>query len=187
MSAPDVYNEKRISMLTDDLRGKVWHNLVISQFQKAGCTRGDGKPWTACFDHLPVRRVRVATGSKEFGSYNHQSGICRWRDRYWYVFSNSAVNEEVPGMRTMITSSDDLTTWSDPACVAPGDVPGDMWRQTGGVMGYHDKLVVFVQTKTGHHLTRKPGMSANEETKTVYKVGLFVSTDGENWTVLLSL
>jgi len=181
MSEADVYDEKRISMLTDELRQKVRHNLVTSQFQKAGCTRGDGKPWPAWLDHVPIERVRVATGSKEFGSYNHQSGICRWRGRYWYVFSNSAVDEEVPGMRTMITSSEDLSTWTDASCVAPGDIPGDMWLQTGGVMGYEDKLVAFVQTKTGHHLTRKPGMSANEETKTVYKVGLFISSDGESW------
>lgn len=182
MSGADVYDEKRISMLTEELRQTVWHNLVTSQFQKAGCTRGDGKPWPEWFDHVSTERVRVATGSKEFGSYNHQSGICRWRERYWYVFSNCAVDEEVPGMRTMIASSEDLSTWTDASCVAPGDIPGDMWRQTGGVMGYEDKLVVFVQTKTGHHLTRKPGMSANEETKTVYKVGLFTSSDGESWT-----
>ena len=182
MLKADIYTETRISMLTDELRQKVRNNLVTSQFGKAGCTRADGKDWPAWFDHAPIERVRVVTGSRDFGTYNHQSGICRWRGRYWYVFSNSAVDEEAPGQRTMITSSEDLSTWSKPACVAPGDATGDMWRNTGGVMGYEDKLIVFVQTKTRFRPARKPGMSANDESKSVCKVAFFISSDGENWT-----
>ncbi|HCR19746.1 MAG TPA: hypothetical protein DIU35_19900 [Candidatus Latescibacteria bacterium] len=182
VTEPDIYTETRISMLTPELRQKVRDNLVTSQFQKAGCVRPDGQSWPAWFNHVPIERVRVATGSKDFGMYNHQAGICNWQDRYWYVFSNGADNEEAPGQRTMLTSSQDLVNWSNPTCVAPGDPKGDMWRNTGGVMGYGDRLVVFVQTKTGHSTARKPGMSANEEAKAARKVGVFVSSDGKDWT-----
>ena len=177
----DIYEQKRISMLSSDLRLLVNRNLIRHQFEKAGCTRGDGKPWKDVFERLEVERIRVVTGTREFGTYNHQSGICLWKGKYWYVFSNSAVHEEFPGMRTMITNSLDIKTWSDPICVAPGNVPGDMWRQTAGVYAYRDQLIVFVQTNTGHHLTRMPGMSVNDITKTVYKVDVFTSTDGLNW------
>ncbi|MDP6775131.1 MAG: hypothetical protein QGI83_00035, partial [Candidatus Latescibacteria bacterium] len=74
MPEPDVYNEQRISMLTPELREKVRHNLVTTQFRKAGCTRPDGQDWPAWFEQAPVERVRVATGSKAFGTYNHQPG-----------------------------------------------------------------------------------------------------------------
>jgi hypothetical protein len=178
---PDVYTETRISMLTPDLRQRVRDNLVTSQFKKAGCTRPDGQEWPAWFDHAPMRRVRVATGSRAFGTYNHQAGICRWRNRYWYVFSNGAVHEEAPGQRTLITRSEDLSSWSRPACVAPGDVSRRLWRNTGGIMGYEDRLVVFVQTKTGGGAAPKPGMSANEESRTTCTIGLVISADGENW------
>lgn len=179
--APDVYKEKRINMLTAELRGQVFSYLIRHQFRKSGTTTTNGKARPDVFPHVSVQRHRVFTSTPETGTYNHQAGICRWRDRYWYVFSNSAVDEEVPGMRTMITSSPDLETWSEPVCVAAGDVPGDMWRQTAGVMGTADRLVVFVQTKTGHHLTRKPGMSATDITRTVFQVDLFTSADGATW------
>ena len=182
MHQADIAEQKRIFMLAPELRAQTFHHLIRSQFEKAGCLRGDGRPWEDVFPRLAPRRVRVATGSEEFGCYNHQSGICRWRDKYWYVFSNSAIHEEVPGMRTMVAHSDDLGSWSPSTCVAAGDVPGDMWRQTGGILAHGDRLIVLVQTKTGHHLTRKPGMSAGDITKTQYKVGLFWSADGENWT-----
>lgn len=182
MSKADIYTETRISMLTDELREKVRHNLVTSQFKKAGCTRSDGQEWPAWFEHVPIERVRVATGSKEFGTYNHQAGICRWRDRYWYVFSNSAVDEEAPGQRTMITSSEDLATWTEPVCIAPGDPSGDMWRNTGGVMATEDQLIAFVQTKQNFRPAPTPGMSSADESKTVSTVGYCLSSDGENWT-----
>ena len=92
MTEPDIYSETRISMLTPELRQRVRDNLVTSQFQKAGCKRPDGQEWPAWFDHIPIEQVRVVTGSKDFGMYNHQAGICRWQDRYWYVFSNGADN-----------------------------------------------------------------------------------------------
>ncbi len=181
MPVPDIYSETRISMLTPDLRQRVRDNLVTSQFKKAGCTRPDGKEWPAWFDRAPIRRVRVATGSSTFGTYNHQAGICRWRNRYWYVFSNGAVHEEAPGQQTLITRSQDLSSWSRPSCVAPGDVSRSLWRNTGGIMDYEDRLVVFVQTKTGGGAAAKPGMSANQESKTTCKIGLVISADGENW------
>ena len=165
MPVPDIYTETRISMLTPELRQRVRDNLVTSQFTKAGCTRPDGKDWPAWFDHAPIRRIRVATGSRAFGTYNHQAGICRWRGKYWYVFSNGRVDEEAPGQRTLITRSEDLAAWSRPGCVAPGDVQGRMWRNTGGIMGYDDRLVVFVQTKTGGGAARRPGMSARDESR----------------------
>ena len=182
MPVPDIYTETRISMLTPELRQRVRDNLVTSQFTKAGCTRPDGKDWPAWFDHAPIRRIRVATGSRAFGTYNHQAGICRWRGKYWYVFSNGRVDEEAPGQRTLITHSEDLAAWSRPGCVAPGDVQGRMWRNTGGIMGYDDRLVVFVQTKTGGGAARRPGMSARDESRITCGVGLFVSADGESWT-----
>lgn len=182
MTDPDIYTETRISMLNPELRQRVRDNLVTSQFQKAGCLRPDGQEWPAWFDHVPIRRVRVATGSRAFGMYNHQAGICRWKDRYWYVFSNGADNEEAPGQRTLMTSSPDLLAWSEPQCVAPGDPKGDLWRNTGGVMGYGEKLVVFVQTKTGHSSARQPGMSANEETRATRKAGIFVTDDANTWS-----
>ena len=182
MPIPDIYTETRISMLTPELRQRVRDNLVTSQFKKAGCTRPDGREWPAWFDHVPVRRSRVASGSRAFGAYNHQAGICRWQDKYWYVFSNGMVDEEAPGQRTLIAHSEDLNAWPEPTCVAPGDVPGRMWRNTGGIMGYDDRLVVFVQTKTGGGAARRPGMSAGDEARTTCSVGLFISADGESWT-----
>ena len=182
MSAPDIYTETRISMLTPDLRQRVRDNLVTSQFRKAGCTRPDGEEWPAWFDQAPVRRSRVATGTTAFGTYNHQAGICRWRGAYWYVFSNGAVDEEAPGQQTLIARSEDLSGWSRPAGVAPGDVSGRMWRNTGGIMGYGDRLIAFVQTKTGGGAARRPGMSAGDETKISCSVGLCISTDGQRWT-----
>ena len=176
--------DKAIDMLTRPDKANISRtrrdNQVTSQFQKAGCGRPDGQPWPAWFNHVPIERVRVATGSKDFGMYNHQAGICNWQDRYWYVFSNGADNEEAPGQRTMLTSSQDLVSWSNPTCVALGDPKDDMWRNTGGVMGYEDRLVVFVQTKTGHSTARKPGMRANEEARAARKVEVLLSSQSKD-------
>jgi len=182
MCKPDLFETKRISMLTPDLRMQVFQYLIGSQFTKSGTTRQDGGPWPEVFDKIDVERVRIATGTPQFGTYNHQSGICKWQDRYWYVFSNSAVDEEVPGMRTMISSSEDLKQWSEPTCVAPGDVDSEMWRQTGGVYPHGDRLVVFVQTKKFYHPTATAGMSGGDITREKHRVGLFWSTDAVNWT-----
>ncbi|MFH0963911.1 MAG: exo-alpha-sialidase [Planctomycetota bacterium] len=181
MPSPDIYDQRRISMLSPELRERVFHNLITHQFLKAGCTRADGKPWPEWFQRLPVERHRVFTSTPERGTYNHHAGVCGWRGKYWYVFSNCLKDEDVPGQRTMIARSDDLGKWSEPVCVAAGDIPGDMWRGTGGVFAAQDRLFVCVMTMAGHYLTRKPGMSTTEVTKTRHRISFFLSTDGAAW------
>ena len=177
----NIYTQRRISMLTPQSRQRVYANLVRHQFQKSGTTKADGKPRPEVFKHVPVQRSRVFTGTPQKGTCNHQSGFCQWQGEYYYVFSNSQVDEEVPGMRTMITTSTDLVEWREPWCLAAGDVKADMWRQTGGIMAFDDRLVAFVQTKIGHHLTSRAGMSAADQTKTQYRVSIFVSKDAQVW------
>jgi hypothetical protein len=57
-----------------------------------------------------------------------------------------------------------------------------MWRNTAGVMGYGDRLVALVQTKTGGRPASKPGMSAKEESRTTCRTGMATSCDGVTWT-----
>ena len=97
MPTPDIYEQKRISMLSPELCQLEFPSLIKSQFEKAGCTRGDGKPWEDVFEKLKVERTRVATASKEFGTYNHQSGICHWKGKY-------SVNKEHMELLTVDTN-----------------------------------------------------------------------------------
>lgn len=181
MKNPDIFVHKRISMLDPELRHKSQLNYLLSQFKRSGTSPDGVEAWPDILERVPVERIRVFTGTTEGGTYNHQAGICKWRGRYYYVWGNSAIHEERPGMCTLLSTSDDLRAWSDPVCVAPGDPGADMWRQTAGIYSDDNRLVVFVQTKTGHKLSSEASMSANDAAVERGRIDRFVSTDGVHW------
>jgi hypothetical protein len=178
---PDIYGQRRISMLTGELRQQVFQNHLLNQFKRSGTTPDGLAAWPEVMKHAPVQRIRVFTGMPETGTYNHHAGLCRWRDQYCYVWSNSAVHEDHPGQSVLLSMSADFRAWTEPLCVAPGAVAGDLWRVSAGVAVFSDRLTVFVITKTRHLVSRKPGMSANEPAVERTRIDVFTSDDSISW------
>ena len=143
-----VTTQKHVSMLSDDVRGKLsqfhWH----WQFQPARCLmknddHGPQGITPPIIPYAPVTRSRVYTASREAGSYNHHSQIAKFKGRYYFAFSNGYVDEEAEGQRIMISSSEDGRVWTPASRVIGGDPGTHEVHNCVGLFSGDDSLYVF--------------------------------------------
>jgi len=62
---------------------------------------------------LDVQTARLYSPVSEW-TYSHHASITRFRGRYHAIWSNGHVDEDAPGQRVLIASSDDFVAWSEP-------------------------------------------------------------------------
>jgi len=128
---------------------------------------------------IKTDRNRVYTGEGDAGTYNHHSQLARFKGRYYFAWSNSAIYEDYPGQSTMLAVSDTGRDWSEARCVAPGDADSGLLRWTSGLYADDSRLYLF---GVAHYATLDaavPGMRRFEWGRS--RLDLHVSSDGENW------
>ena len=96
---------------------------------------------TNCYDpqvlrlKLPVERVYLYLPEREW-AYSHHQSITFYRGRFYAIWSNGRLNEDDPGQRVLIASTEDFSHWTAPEPLI------------GPLQGQHSELVL---TAAGFH------------------------------------
>jgi len=96
---------------------------------------------TNCYDpqvlrlKLPVERVYLYLPEREW-TYSHHQSITFYRGRFYAIWSNGRLNEDDPGQRVLIASTEDFSHWTAPEPLI------------GPLQGQHSELVL---TAAGFH------------------------------------
>lgn len=104
------------------------------------------------------RRSIVYYGNEFHGSYNHHNQIAKFRDRYFYAWSNGFRNEEDAGQRVLIADSEDARNWGDPRVVLDVE-PGSQWAHNCVAMHpTEDYLYIVIMSEETEHDETVTGM-----------------------------
>ena len=137
----------------------------------------DGRPIT-----LPGLRPLPSAAQSSFlyrptaeWTYSHHPSITHFRGRYYAVWSNGRVDEDAPGQRVLMSSSDDFVTWTTPKPVMAPPIGDDGLERVLTAGGFHQfaegdqsTLVVYA----GNYGPKKEGTYLQHIT----------TSDGESFT-----
>jgi len=184
MTKPLIFQQNHISVLTPYLREKTKMMKIVSAFGSSGTTSEGGSGDTALLPRAPMERHCVFKSDPETGTYSHHAAICKWKERYYYVFSNGDADECAPGQSTFICNSDNGISWTKPQCLIAGDRKEGIFLRTLGIFVWQGKMIVFAQKNQRGSRQRRPGMSVNDGAKNISrKIDAYVTDDAENWQV----
>ncbi len=173
----------RAQMLTkevaDQLREYHWyHNFKLYECLKDDSDHGL-KGMMPVIPYAPGSYAEVYRGTLENGSYNHHNQFTKFKDTYFYAWSNGIKNEEDAGQRIMISSSKDLKNWS-PARVAVGVPEGSQLARNCTAFTADDKrMYLFVMTEETEHDAAAIGM--RRIIPESYTLEIYTSEDGIEW------
>ena len=171
-------------MLTKEVAEKLSRFHLQQSLQEGGCLlryddhgpRGEAPP---IIPYAPFEHSRVYTGTRESGSYNHHSQIARFKDRYYFAWSNGLVDEENAGQRILISSSDDAVRWSEPVCVAGDRNDTVTAHNCIALHSTQERLYVVGMKEDTSKDALVPGMRRiNPDSE---KVIVHASNDGRQW------
>ena len=179
----DIESFHRARMLTrevsDILREYHWyHNFELYECLKNDSDHGL-KGMAPVIPHAPGSSAEVFKGTIRNGSYNHHNQFTKFRDAYYYAWSNGLKNEEDAGQRILISSSRDLRNWSA-ASVAVGVAEGSQTaRNCTALTADRERLYLFVMTEETEHDAAAIGM--RRIIPESYSLSIYTSKDGVNW------
>jgi len=81
-----------------------------------------------------ARHARVFTCDEASGGYNHHAKIARLGGRFYAAWSNSRYDEDGPGQRVLMATSEDGLKWSAPRELIPSLSPESPWGRPGYFM-----------------------------------------------------
>ena len=129
--------------------------------------------------YAPFRRSRVFTGTRQGGLYNQHPQLGKFKDKYFFAFSNGRVNEEDAGQRILISSSNDAITWSSPNCLVGDRNDKGIAHCSMAIKNAGDKLYVVAKKEDTIIDAAAPGMRRiNPETQ---QLSVYESEDGKDW------
>ncbi len=148
-------------------------------------------PASARPTHHPVRpfeRYRVYTAGREAGSWNIDSQLAKFRNRYYYGFTNGRVDEDTEGQQVRISSSDDARTWSEPASVIGGeDDTRDAYKCTG-LLATSDTLYMWIRWARRVREPDSDGIGGGYYADWDHaRTFLYASSDGAAWEKVAEL
>lgn len=185
MSGPNVFSEKRISVCSPEvLRLSLYmhfdtafaaYGTIMDTAIEEGFARDTQAPLA------PMERFPVFTSTPEKGTYNHHSQLAKWRGRFYFAWSNGTVDEDHPGQRILISSSENGADWSEPVCIASGDEDAGRALTVIGLYADDERMVAYTRTEWNLAHAKNPSMSSHDLEETPSRVDAFWTTDGETW------
>jgi hypothetical protein len=182
MAQPDIYSRTMIDVLTPNVKSAVLKQFIADTFTGAGCTHEDGYE-NEYLEHYPMERYSVFKTSTELGTYNHHQLITKWKGKYWCVWDNCLVHEEMPGQSTYIAWSDDGEVWSPRHLVVAGDEKGGVLYNIGSLVPTKDRLYAIIQRKWNVSRALMQGMSTVDNRRCTYRLDLWSTTNGTDWRI----
>ena len=207
MARPDVYQRTLIDVLSPEFKKQLKEHHRLKAFEICGCTRSDGFEGQGVIPLADMERVSVFRTDEQKGTYNHHSCLTKWQGKYRFAWDNCLVHEEYPGQTTLISSSDDARSWTEPTVVACGDAEAGMLRNIGALYPTESKLYAFIQEKwdlaratnpaasrqdSAPPVSAPPGLAqggwavqlrADHHAKVPYRFNLHETEDGVNWRI----
>ncbi len=180
----DVVQRGFVRMLSNEAAGKLKQFYMQQTMQTGGCLmryddhgpRGEKNP---IIPYAPFLRSRLYTGTRPTGSYNHHSQLAKFKGRYFFAWSNGAVDEEAEGQRILLSHSEDAIHWSEPVC-AVGDKEDRVTAHNCiGLHATRDTLYIIEMKEDTHKEAGVPGMRRVDPDS--YEVNVLASGDGKKW------
>ncbi|MFH0964449.1 MAG: exo-alpha-sialidase [Planctomycetota bacterium] len=186
----DVTTRKQVRMLLPDVAQALkrfhWHwRFVAARCLMKNDDHGPQGITPPIIPYAPMKRVRIYTGTRESGSYNHHSQIMRFKDRYYFAWSNGRADEEVEGQRIMIVSSTDGLHWSDPRCVIGGEAETTVIHNCVALYAGKDRLFIVDWCEECVKDATMVGMRRIIPEKN--RLDILASVDGADWKPVRSL
>ena len=132
--------------------------------------------------YAPFERSRVYTASHTTGSWNTDSQLTRFKDRYYYGFTNGRVDEDTEGQQVRLASSADARSWSEAVSVIGGE---ESTRDAYKCVGLHaDADTLYMQIRLARRI-RNP--NSDEVGGGYYadwnnaRTHVYASPDGTTW------
>jgi len=185
MSKPNVFSEERISVCSPEIRRLSLYMHFDAAFAAFGTIMDTAFEENFAKDtqapRAPMERFSVFNSTPQTGTYNHHSQLVKWRGRFYFAWSNGKIDEDHPGQRVLISSSEDGRDWSEPKCIASGDEDTGRVLSVIGLLADDEKLVAYARTEWNLAHAKNPGMSSHDVEQTPSRVDVFWTTDGEAW------
>ena len=187
---PETNQRGFIRMLNSDVAAQLKQFHIGVSMRSGGCLmrhddmgpRGINPP---LIPYAPFDRSRVFTGTRENGSFNHHSQLIKFKDRYFFAWSNGIVDEENAGQRILISSSPDGQSWTKPICIIGDKDETVIAHNAVALMVSNNMLYVFGKKEDAIHDAAHLGMRRiNPETTEIYA---YCSEDGKIWNRAFSL
>ena len=179
----NIVENSIVSMLSDEVRDKlsIFH-MRCCMFEN-GCLLTDTDHGPAglaepIIDYAPSQRIRVFTGTRQTGSFNHHAQLAEFKGKTYFAFSNGLRDEESGGQQILICSSDDGRSWPQPTLVV-GEHDTRTAYNCGGLFVSEDILYLITLREDTTREESLPGMrriDPDSQELLVYR-----STDGQRW------
>lgn len=181
----DIIQKEMISILTTELNEKVKQMRMRYALWEGGCllANSDHGPCGAPYlmPRLHIERIRIYTGTREAGSYNHHSQMTKFQGKYYFAWSNGIIDEEAEGQRIMISSSDDGRHWATAKCIISGDVEKGLLHNCVGLYSSGKELIIYCWTESAIRDAELPGMR-RIVAGSAY-IDTYISPDGKRWSL----
>ncbi len=171
-------------MLSDETASKLkqFHTLhsmhasgSIMRYNDQG-PRGQKPP---IIPYSPFTRSKLFTGTSDTGSYNHHAQLNKFKDKYYFAWSNGVVDEDSAGQRILISSSDDAIQWSEPNCIAGDKNDKVISRSCLGMHATEQKLFVIAGKIDAYLEASQPGMRRVDPQS--HELSVYSSDNGQEW------
>jgi hypothetical protein len=181
---------QHVSMLSDEVFGQLSTFHCRWSWVPARCLlwNDDHGPQgvnPSIIPYAPMSRSRLYTGTRETGSYNHQSQLVKFKGRYYFAFSNGLVDEANDGQRIAVCSSPDGCQWSDAATVISAEKGTGVVHNSVALLAAKDAMYLVDWREEAISDTKAVGMRRIVAEKD--RLDILSSTDGLDWQCVGSL
>ena len=180
----DIVNRGFARMLSDETSAKLneFHTRHCMH-EAGGLMRNDDQGPRSLnppvIPYAPFIRARIFTGTLDTGVYNHLSQVNKFKNKYYFAWSNGVIDEDTAGQRILISSSDDAVQWSRPICIA-GDKNDKIISLSGlGLHATEQKLYLVGGKQDAHRESSQVGMRRIDPES--HELGVYSSDDGQTW------
>lgn len=185
-TAPRIETFQRAFLLGDEVRDMLQEYHWRRAFGLSECLMKDDDHGTKnaqppIIPYIPgAKRGIVYYGNRQNGSYNHHNQIGKFKDLYYYAWSNGMRNEEDAGQRVLIASSADGLQWSEPWVVL--DVPeGSQWAHNCvALYTTDDAMYVVIMSEETEHDETATGMRRVKPEEAY--IDIYKSADAKTFT-----
>ena len=170
-------------MLTPELTNQVRRMAMAYARLESGSRTSDydqgpmSRP--AEFPRLGVDRHRVYTGTGPAGTFNHHSQLVKFKDHYYFCWSNAEANEDQPGQSTMLSVSEDGKNWGAARRLVSGDKASRLLRWTSGLYADEERITLYTVSWYAAPDPLVPGKYRFSTGRS--RLDVHVSPDGEQW------
>lgn len=183
-SGIDIVNRGFARMLSDDTAAKLkqFHTMHCMHDYGARMRNDDQGPRglkPPIIPYAPSIRTKIFTGTLDTGVYNHHSQVNKFKNKYYFAWSNGVIDEDTAGQRILISSSDDAIQWSEPICIAGDKNDKVISLSSLGLHTTEQKLYLVGGKVDAHREASQVGMRRIDPES--HELGVYSSDNGHKW------